>query len=246
MVHVDEADLASLLASGIELEWIEPHLYAVSTNTEIDSSYDKRFGDLYERVACNPIYNRLLWGYTTAKFASLADDALRSSKAGWVLDLGCGSLAFTARSYIRFAQRPVVLLDQSLKLLRRAKAKLTDLNGTMPAHMVFVLGDALQLPFKPRSFQTIISLNLLHVIGDIRAVLAGSKHVLASDGRLYMTTLVKGGRLADRYLALWEKAGEVVARDKAQLAEAFQDLQMQIALDVNGSMAFVRYDGNAR
>ncbi len=75
-------------------------------------------------VACNSIYNCLIWGYSTSKFASLTYDALRSSKEGIILDLGCGSLAFNANIYIQYLKRPVVLLDQSLKLLKIAKSRI--------------------------------------------------------------------------------------------------------------------------
>ena len=53
--------------------------------------------------------------------------ALSSSSAGNVLDLGCGSLAFTAKVYSQYTERPVVLVDQSLKMLRMAKSRIMKL-----------------------------------------------------------------------------------------------------------------------
>ena len=117
-------------------------------------------------MACNRLYNRLVWGYWTSDFHSLGLDALRSATDGWVLDAGCGSLAFTAGTYVQYSERPIVLLDQSVKLLRMAKARLINLHGSVPPNMVFLHGDALELPFKPKSFTTIISMNLLHVLDD--------------------------------------------------------------------------------
>ena len=86
-----------------------------------------------------------------------------------ILDAGCGSLAFTAKTYAGYSDRPVVLLDRSLRLLRMAKERLTKRCGEIPANIVLVHGDALQLPFEPQSFTTIISLNLLHMFEDVAA-----------------------------------------------------------------------------
>jgi SAM-dependent methyltransferase len=243
MSLIDETSLSGLLSKGVSLRSVEPHIYSVLPNIEVDSSYDKKFGDIYDWVACNPIYNRLVWGYSTSKFASLTYDALRSSKEGFILDLGCGSLAFTAKTYIRYSERPVVLLDQSLKLLRIAKTRIIKLNGIVPDNMVFLHGDALTLPFEHKTFHTIISLNLLHVLNDVNNLLVGLRNVLADEGRIYFTTLVRGNRLADRYLKVWENAGEVVSRDIDELHAVFDKLKMPIEYDVNGNMAFIYFGG---
>ncbi len=243
MSTINECDLSKLISKDVSFRLIEPHIYSVLSNIEVDSSYDKKFGDIYDWVACNPIYNRLIWGYSTSKFASLTHDALRSSKKGFVLDVGCGSLAFTTKTYVQYSERPVFLLDQSLKLLRIAKSRITKLNGKIPDNMVFVHGDALQLPFVPKMFHTIISLNLLHVLGDINKLLADLRNVLADDGRIDFTTLIKGKRVADRYLKVWENAGEVVSRDIDQLQAVFNELEMPIKYDINGNMAFIHYGG---
>jgi ubiquinone/menaquinone biosynthesis C-methylase UbiE len=238
---IDESGLSQLLSKNVNLSMIEPHIYSVFQNIEAANSYDKMFGNFYDRVACNPLYNRLVWGYSITKYASLAHIALTSSKNGFVLDLGCGSLAFTAKTYVQYSERPVVLLDQSLKLLRIAKARLTKLNGGVPENMIFLQADALQLPFVPNSFNTIISFNLLHVLYDVKKLLVGLKKVLSEDGRIYFTTLVKANRLADRYLKVWENAGEVVSRNIDQLHSVFDQSGMPIKHDINGNLAFIYY-----
>jgi len=237
----NEKVLSNLILTDAELERIEPGLYSVLSRVEVNSSYDKRFGNIYDRVACNRVYNRLVWGYSISRFASLTREALHSSKDGLILDLGCGSLAFTAREYVPYSERPVVLVDQSLKLLRMAKMRMSKRNGRVPENMVFVQADALRLPFKPLVFNTIISLNLLHVLPDIERLLAGVKAVLFEGGRMYCTTLVKGNRLADRYLAMWEKAGELVSRDVDQLRAVFHRMNMPVELEVKGNIAFLRH-----
>ena len=238
---MDESLLSNVILPGADLEMIEPHLYSVLSHTKVDSSYDRRFGDIYDWVACNRVYNRLVWGYSVSEFASFTRKALHSSKDGMVLDIGCGSLAFTAREYIRYAERAVVLVDQSTKLLKMAKTRISKKNGHVPDNMVFLQADALHPPFKPHVFNTIISLNLLHVIGNMEGLLMGLKPILVEDGRMYCTTLVKGKRLADRYLKAWENAGELVSRDMDQLRSVFDRLDMPIEFEVNGNMAFAEY-----
>ena len=241
MSIADHSVLSDLVAPDTDLAMIQPDLYSVLSHSEVHSSYDKKFGNMYDWVACNRLYNRLVWGYSVSKFASLTRKALHSPGHGAVLDLGCGSLAFTAREYIRYSERPVMLVDQSLKLLKMAGARVSKKNGRVPDNMVFLQADALHLPFKPRVFGTIISLNLLHVLRDIEHLLTGLKPVLIEDGRMYCTTLVKGHRLADRYLTMWENAGELVSRDVDHLRAVFDRLNMPVEFEVNGNMAFIQY-----
>ena len=244
MATIGESGLSELLSEKVNLRLIEPHIYSVFKDVEVANPYDTQFGCIYDWVACNPSYNRLIWGYSVAKFASLARDALTSSGKGYVLDLGCGSLAFTAKTYSEYSDRPVVLLDQSLKMLRLAKSRLTRLNGKVPDNMVFLHADALQLPFQPKSFHTIISLNLLHCLDDIKKLLIGLKDVLSDNGRMYFTTLVKSNRPADRYLKALANAGKLVPRSIDQLRAVFEDLHMPIRYDLFGNMVFIYYEAN--
>jgi ubiquinone/menaquinone biosynthesis C-methylase UbiE len=241
MTPIGERDLSVLLSKNVYLRLIEPHIYSVFPDIEASNSYDSPFGSIYDRVACNALYNRLIWGYSIAKFSSLAHDALTSSKNGNVLDLGCGSLAFTAKTYIQYSDRPVVLIDQSLKMLRIAKSRLIKLNGNVPDNIVFIHADALQLPFQQKSFNTIISQNLLHCLDDTKKLLIELKNILSEDGRMYFTTLVKGNRLADRYLKALADGGKLVSRNIDQHRDVFEELGMSIKYDIDGNMAFIYY-----
>jgi len=129
-------------------------------------------------------------------------------------------------------------------MLRLTKSRLTKLNGKVPDNMVFLHADALQLPFHPNNFNTIISLNLLHCLDDIRKLLIGLKDVLSDNGRMYFTTLVKGNRPADRYLKTLANAGKLVSRNIDQLRAVFEELHMPIKYDLFGNMAFIYYEAN--
>ena len=241
MTSIDENDLSMLLLENVDLRLIEPHIFSVLSDIEVSSAYDTKFGYIYDWVACNPIYNRLMWGYSITIFASIANDALRSTNKGNVLDLGCGSLAFTAKTYIQYSERPVILVDQSLNMLRIAKSRLIKINGTVPDNMVFLHADALRLPFREKSFDTIISENLLHCLDDTKSLLTGLKNILSEDGKMYFTTLVKGNRFADRYLEALASGGKLVSRDMSDHQTTFDQLGMNIKCIINGNLASIYY-----
>jgi ubiquinone/menaquinone biosynthesis C-methylase UbiE len=242
MTSIAANTLSEVLASGAGLRLIEPHIYSVFSDIEVANVYDTKFGNIYEWVACNPLYNRIMWGYSIEKFASISQEALTSSKTGNILDLGCGSLAFTARKYIRYSDCPVILVDQSLKMLRLAKSRLIKLNGKVPDNMVFLHANALQLPFQQKSFETIISLNLLHCIDDTKKLLIGLKELLTENGKMYFTTLIKSNRLADRYLEALARGGKLISRNIKDHQTVFDQIGMSIKYDIAGNMAYIHYD----
>ncbi len=238
---IDEERLAEVLEAGLSLRLIEPHIYSVfPAGEDVGISYDKKFGFFYDLVACSPAYNRVVWGYSTREYHHFSLEALRSSAEGWVLDAGCGSLAFTAKTYAGYSDRPVVLLDRSLKLLRMAKSRLAKRCGEIPANIVLVHGDALQLPFRSRSFNTIISLNLLHMFEDVEAALRELKRVLADGGTISLTTLVENDRLADRYLHIWGRAGELIPRTLDEIRTAFETVELPAECHTKGNLAFIQ------
>jgi len=239
---IDAERLAEVIPPEVGLRLVEPHLYSLSAPGENTNTYDQKGSlALYDQVACNRVYNRLVWGYSTSEYNALCRGALGSSSEGWVLDAGCGALAFTAQTYADYDERPVIFLDQSLKLLRLAKSRLAKLHGSIPENAVFLHGDVLHLPFKPKSFGTIISLNLLHVLEDVRRVLLELRKVLMDGGTMSFTTLIENHRFADRYLQAWARAGEAVPRTARQLLAEFEAMRMPVSYRIQGNMAFISY-----
>ncbi len=240
MVMVDENSLSKLLEGEAKLKLIEPQIYSVCQDAEEALLYDK-MAKFYDSVVCNRFYNRIAWGYWASSYNSLVQSALTSSKGGWVLDAGCGSLAFTAKTYVEFLERPIIFMDKSLSLLRIAKARLISLKGNIPENMILLQADALQLPFKPQSFKTIVSMNLLHVIREIDKLLLGIKSILEHNGTISFTTLIKSTRfLANRYLNFMGRLGEAVPRDTNQLLAIFEKIGMPVKYNVVGNLAFIR------
>ena len=239
MKPIANIDLSTVLSKGVEPRLIEPHIFSVLPEIAVANTYDTQFGNMYDRIACNPVYNRLIWGYSIGIFATIIHDALRSSKKGYVLDLGCGSLAFTAKTYLQYCQRPVILADQSLKMLQIAKARLLKANGTIPDNMVFLHTDALQLPFRAKSLDTIISENLLHCLDDTEQVLKCVKNILTDRGRMYFTTLIKADRFADRYLEALANKGKLVARSIDDHLATFKKLAIPVSYQTEGNMTTI-------
>jgi ubiquinone/menaquinone biosynthesis C-methylase UbiE len=239
---IDAARLSEILLPDVNLRLVEPHLYSPYGPGEQTNSYDEKGAlSFYDQVACSRLYNRLVWGYDTGDYHSLCREALNASTEGWVLDAGCGSLAFTAQTYADYDERSVIFLDQSITLLRLAKERIAKLTGAVPDNVVFLHGDVLQLPFKPKSFGTIIALNLLHVLEDVAGVLRALRKVLLDEGTIAFTTLIETNRLADRYLHMWARAGELVPRTASQLLTVFEKLGMPITYRIRGNMAFITY-----
>ena len=234
--------LSEIISEDVALNLVEPNIYSVYSPGDMLGSYDK-FGaaTIYDVIACNRFYNWLMWGYSTNDYAKLCQESLTSSSDGWGLDLACGSLAFTAGIYAKCSNRPIVFLDQSLKLLRKGKSRLEKLKGSIPENMFFLHADALQLPFKENIFNTVISLNLLHCIDDVNKALKEIKRVLTDGGNSAITTLVKGNRWSNRYLDMLAGSGALISRSFGELLSAFNDMEMQITHKIQGNLAFIKY-----
>lgn len=133
-----------------------------------------------------------------------------------------------------------MLLDQSLGLLRKGKSRLTKRKGKVPGNMIFLHGDARQLPFKAGALFTIISLNLLHYVDDIETVLVVMYRVLKREGTAALTTLVRrGDRWSDGYLSMLALSGAVVARSPDQIMTTLHDVGMPVKQEVKGNLAFI-------
>lgn len=240
MSTFNEKELSALLLENTILRSVEPSIYSVLPDNESGNEYDTQFGFIYDLVACNPIYNRLVWGYSVKLFPQIAADALRSSPEGNVLDLGCGSLAFTAKVYSQYTGRPVVLADQSLKMLRMAKSRIIKQNGKVPDNLAFLHSDALNLPFQENAFETIISENLLHCLDETSILLRQLRNMISENGKIYFTTLVKTDRLADKYLQALADSGKLISRTVADHKETFKQIGLAATYQTKGNLLSIR------
>jgi ArsR family transcriptional regulator len=109
---------------------------------------------------------------------------LGEATLGRVLDIGTG----TGRMVELFAQQAerFVALDNSVEMLRLARAKLAGMAGAaaVQGHTEIVLGDFNALPFADGSFDTILLHQVLHYAQHPETAIAEAARVLAPEGRL--------------------------------------------------------------
>jgi SAM-dependent methyltransferase len=231
--------LSELLSPNITLYPVEPHLFSVYPESERAHDYD-RAPAVYDSVIGNPWYNRLMWGYAISEYSSLVLPTLASATSGWVLDAGCGSLVFSAGVYADYRDRPMVMLDRSIEMLRAAKARLIRLNAYMPPNITFLQGDILELPFRPQSLSSVISMGILHVLDNAQGMVQELSRVLSPGGTLSVSSLVLGRWLGDRYLDVLHRAGGVAApRTPADVLALFSGTGLATEHRVRGNMLFI-------
>ncbi|MFZ5906396.1 MAG: class I SAM-dependent methyltransferase [Nitrospirota bacterium] len=242
-MHIHER-LREIMPDTAVMRNVEPHIYSFFPEHTV-ASYD-RFGGIYDVVACNRIYNKLVWGYSLSEYQHLCADALQSSQDEWVLDAGCGSLAFTGKTYMQHQGRPVVLLDRSVRMLKLAKTRIIKLNGTVPETLLFVQGDIAHLPFRDKSICTIIALNVLHAVDDAKGMLGELRRVMGEGGSISLTTLVKNKRIADWYI---DKLGErecLMPRSFTQLLHVLENIALPVQYLLKGNLAIVNHGRNLK
>jgi ubiquinone/menaquinone biosynthesis C-methylase UbiE len=240
MSKMTQNNLTSMLLDAVTLRTVEPSIYSVLPNDETGNEYDSQFGFIYDLVACNPVYNLVIWGYSVKIFSQIASEALQSSQNGPFLDIGCGSLAFTAKTYSQHAERPMVLADQSLKMLRMAKEKLIQQKGSIPENVCFLHADALQLPFKENTFPTILSENLLHCLHNTGILLKQLKSIASENGNMYFTTLVRANRFADKYLETLANSGKLVSRNVTDHQMIFEQVGLSAEYKATGNLLVIK------
>ncbi len=231
--------LDTLLLPGRTPQLIEPALVSFIAAEEQEHHYDSKV-KFYDALIGNPVYNRLIWGNWPSNYRDFCLTALNSAEQGPVLDVGCGSLVFTHKVYARYGDRPVLLLDRSLGMLLRAKERILEALGELPENLLFVHADALDLPFRDGSFNTLLSFGLLHIFDQPSRLLTEMLRVKTPEGNLFATSLVANNGLGQRYLGALKKAGEVgCVNSVGQLHQQLAEVSPHVRVGSIGNMAYV-------
>lgn len=202
------AAIEQILAPSREAWMVEPGIWSVLPRGGAPGRYDARV-KVYDLVVGSEPYNRILWDSSSSKYARFAETAIAARQHGWHLDAGCGSLVFSARSYARRDERPAVLVDRSLGMLRQARTRLERLEAVRKAPLLLLQADIQDLPFRNGIFETVLSMGMLHLFGEPRRMLGELRRVIAPAGALYLSSLVLGPSLGNGYLRLLHLLGEV-------------------------------------
>lgn len=232
-------ELREVLAEGLAVRLAGEGIYSVLHDAPHAHLYDRRAA-VYDAVVGTRLYNRAMWGASPLDYEAFARRAVASGGPGLLLDAGCGSMLFTARAYLESGRR-VVAFDQSLRMLRRARARLLGLAGRVPDNVTLLQADLGDLPFRRAAFQTVLCMNVLHQFADAGVLIPGLKTLLADGGRLFLTSLVSTGRaVGDRYLRALYRAGEFVRpRTSAELRELLGGaLGEGVSYRTQGNMAY--------
>lgn len=99
------------------------------------------------------------------------------------LDVGCGYGELLLAAASRY--RPVIGVNVELEQLRTAQARL-QANGI--EHAILIRASAHNLPFEPRQFMAVACVEVLEHVGDPKVALSQLMLMLATDGRLYLST----------------------------------------------------------
>ena len=233
------AKLTEVLASGRSIRELEAGLVSVLDADDEGAPYDSRAA-AYDRLVTSNGYSRVAWGVEPSAHTDFVASGLASEDEGWIVDVAAGSCASSAAAYPR-TSRPLVVLDRSLGMLRRGMERLRRIHGSVPSNVLFMQADANALPFRDGSLATVICHGAFHVFSSPSAVCAEWGRVLRPGGGLYVSSLVRGRWLGDRYLGLLHRAGEVSRpRSPAEFRGALEsELGVSGNLEVIGNFAYL-------
>lgn len=239
--------IGDVVADGAPLRQLEERLFSVLPDGTAGHRYDGR-ARAYDRMIGSRLYNRIAWGTSPADYRRFARRAVDSAPGGWFLDAGCGTLLLTADAYLAAPLRPIVVLDQSLGMLRRAMERVLGGGRKLPPQIVFLQADLLDLPFRPGAFRTVMSMGMLHLFPGAAPLAASLESLLAPDGSLFLTSLVENGRLGDRYLRMLHRQGEAAEpRTAAALESVLRGAVFRpLSWSVTGNMAYAVAGAAAR
>jgi SAM-dependent methyltransferase len=149
---------------------------------------------IYERL-WRPLGGRLLMGALGPDMAGerrIALEMLQIEPGDAVLDVGCGPGNFT-RPFARAAgeQGRVVGLDASRTMLARAVRETEPAPARAP--ILYVRGDAADLPFRDGSFDAVCCFAALYLIEEPLQAVAEIARVLAPGGRVALLSSVNRG-----------------------------------------------------
>jgi SAM-dependent methyltransferase len=232
----------ALIADPGHLRQVGPALYTSLPETAGAAQYDRKAA-LYDAIVGRSLYHRVLWGTWAGAYTRFAQTALDAAGPGPFAEIGCGSLLFTAALYRRAdGPSPVLAVDRSIGMLRRAVDRLARRGVDRGGGLAALHADCAAMPLRPGIFPSILCLNLLHVPCDREGIVAECRRLLVQGrGRLFVSTLIRSGRWSDRVVTLFHRAGELgvpMTRERACETVAGSWARIE-SVHVAGNMAFI-------
>lgn len=155
-------------------EWLENkkkrETYSFLADKKRTMAFYKILSKVYDMI--NPFF------YTNAMRASIVDLA-EINQNSYILDVGCGTGYTTEEISRRAAGGEIVAVDMTLPQLRKAVRKLKSLKN-----MLFLRGDAENLPFKNNVFGAVVSVGAIEYFQNPKKVVQEMRRVLKKKGKV--------------------------------------------------------------
>jgi len=198
-------------------------------------SYDKKAAT-YDAIMTANLYNRMMWGNSPKNYAAFAEKSLNEKTAGTVLDVGCGTLAFTADVYNANDSRQIILSDYSLGMMGLGQQRLKK----DKKNVVWLRADGFNLPFKEESLDTVVCHGTLHIFEDRIAFCKELYRVLKKGGDAHFTSLVTDRWLSAKYIKTLHKAGEMgTPKSAKEVVAIIEAAGFQTKYELIGGMVYI-------
>ncbi len=163
----------------------------------------------YDRIVSNSFYNKIMWGNTPKDYSDFCEKALKNNNKGIIADIGCGTLSFTCKIYAEHPDNNFFLCDLSYEMLKIGKTRIENICKNT-SNFTFLRSDALNMPFKDNTIQTVLNFGLFHLFEKPSLLIKEITRILKPEGRLFLTSLCTDRKLSGKYLNLLHKKGHVV------------------------------------
>ncbi len=173
----------------------------------LNGKYDVRAAQ-YDKLISNGLYNRIMWGNTPKDYSYFCKKGLNSNNEGIIADIGCGTLSFTYKAYTEFYKKNLYLCDLSYEMLKIGKNRIESICEDMSS-ITFLRLNALDMPFKDNTIQTVFNFGLFHIFENPSNLLQEIVRVLKPKGKLFLTSLCTDRKLSAKYLNFLHKKGHV-------------------------------------
>jgi len=194
----------------------------------------------YDKLISNGLYNRIMWGNSPQDYTDFCKQGLKNNNGGIIADIGCGTLSFTYKAYSEYHNKDIFLCDLSNEMLNIGKNRIEQINDNNSS-IIFLRSDALNMPFKDNTVQTILNFGLLHIFDNPSLLLNEFVRILRPDGQLYLTCLCTDRKLSAKYLKLLYKKGHVAKPLKStEIRNIIEKSGIKIdTFEIKGGMAYV-------
>jgi len=163
---------------------------------------------MYDKLISNGLYNRIMWGNSIKSYSNFCLKGLESNKDGLIIDIACGTLSFTYKAYAKYSSKDLFLCDLSEEMLKIGKKRIEDISDNLYS-IKFLRSDALNLPFKENSVETVLNFGLFHIFPEPSLLINEISRILKPNGKVFITSLCTDRKISKKYLNLLFKKGHV-------------------------------------